>query len=546
MDLVVSEPDKAGAQRKALRTLLVEDNPDDAELVIRELRRGGREPVSRRVQTAEEMKAALEGQSWDAIISDYSLPTFSAPAAFALMRSLNLDLPFIVVSGTVGEEVAVEAMRAGVHDFLLKGQLRRLVAAIEREMREASMRAERRGIQAQLLISDRMASVGTLAAGVAHEINNPLAVVVGNLHVIGQDAIALSGDLQMIPAEIKTALGERFPRILATVTALCEATRDAEEAGERVRTIVRDLRVFSRSEAETRDAVDVHAVLESSLRMARNEIRPRAEIVRRFGDVPKVNVNEARLGQVFLNLIINAAQAIPEGKTRQNSITITTRRQDNMVAVEFADTGSGIAPDVLPRIFDVFFTTKPIGVGTGLGLAICHRIVTAMDGRIEVDSRPDEGTTFRVLLPRARTGRTASVPIVAPAAVLSLHPRSVLVVEDEPAIGRTLQRLLVPHEVTVVTRAREALDRIADGAAFDLVLCDVMMPEVTGMDFYSELRRVRPALADKIVFMTGGVFTPRAREFLESIPNPRIDKPIDATELRLLVEGALYANNPNG
>jgi signal transduction histidine kinase len=536
--MVAARMDEGQPRRQPLRTLLVEDNPDDAQLILMELRRGGREPIALRVETAEEMSAALAEDVWDVILSDYTLPAFSAPAAFALMRERNLDVPFIVVSGTVGEDVAVEAMRSGVHDFLLKGQLRRLVAAIERELREAANRAARRTIQEQLVISDRMVSVGTLAAGVAHEINNPLAVVLGSLQVIAKDVQQLSRGLETLQEETGPASTARLARLQSTAASVADALRDADEAGERVRTIVRDLRVFSRSEGEVREPVDVHGVLESSLRMARNEIRHRANVVRRFGDVPRVYGNEGRLGQVFLNLIVNAAQAIPEGNTDQNTITITTRRLDDMVAVEIADTGAGIAPEALPLIFDVFFTTKEIGVGTGLGLAICHRIVTAMNGRIEAESRLGAGTTFRVVLPRARTGRTLGVPILPSPLDAAPPPLSVLAVEDEPMVGRTLQRLLTPHRVTVVTRAREALARIIAGEHFDVILCDVMMPELTGMDFHAQLGEARPDLADQIIFLSGGAFTPRAREFFAKIPNPRLDKPIDAARLRSLVEAA--------
>jgi len=529
--------DDANPMYASLRALLVEDNPDDAELILLELRRAGREPISLRVETAEQMAAALN-DPWDVVISDYSLPSFSAPAAFSMMRERNLDLPFIVVSGTIGDDVAVEAMRTGVHDFLLKGQLRRLGPAIERELREAAGRAERRKIQEQLLISDRMASVGTLAAGVAHEINNPLAVVLGNLQSMSKDVQLIARGLESLQEAVGTTAIARLARLQSTAEALADALRDADEAGERVRTIVRDLRVFSRSQGEIREAVDVHGVLESSLRMAHNEIRHRAKVVRQFGDVPRVYANEARLGQVFLNVIVNGAQAIAEGKINENTITIATRRLDDMVAVEITDTGGGIAPEVLPRIFDVFFTTKAIDVGTGLGLAICHRIMTAMNGRIEAESRLGVGTTVRLVLPRARTGRTLGVPILPSPLEAPSPPRSVLAIEDEPAVGRTIQRLLIPHRVTVVTRAREALARIGAGERFDVILCDVMMPELTGMDFHAQLSEISPDLADQVIFLSGGAFTPRAREFFESVPNQRIDKPIDAAKLRSLVEAA--------
>jgi signal transduction histidine kinase len=522
-----------GGVGKRLRVLLVEDDPNDAELVVLELQRGGYEPAMWRVQTAAEMRRALAEEAWDVIVSDYSMPTFSGPEAFNVLREVGLDLPFIIVSGTVGEEVAVEAMRAGVHDFLIKGHLRRLVAAIERELREATMRAERRKIQEQLLISERMASVGTLAAGVAHEINNPLSVVAGNLLILKQDFESVVRALGALPST------ERV--VAAASSSFREAVADAEEATERVRLLTRDLRVFSHPDEVKREAVDVHNVLESAIRMARNELRPRATVVRRFGDVPKVQANEARLGQVFLNLLVNAAHAIPEGHREDQTITLVTGRQDEMVVVDVIDTGVGIPPEVLPRIFDIFFTTKPVGIGTGMGLAICHRILTSLGGRIEVQSRVGEGTRFRVLLQRARSGATLELPVEASKIAGPARERtaSLLVVEDEPALGRVLPRLLSPHRVTVVERGAEALARILAGERFDVILCDIMMPEMTGMEFHRELSRVRPEIAARVVFMSGGVFTPGVRSFLDEIPNRRIDKPLDIDALRRLIGEAL-------
>jgi signal transduction histidine kinase len=517
-----------------LRVLFVEDEVDDVDLVVREIRRSGYEPVTRRVETAADMRAALSNEAWDVVISDYSMPTFSGPKAFALMRELSVDLPFIIVSGTVGEDTAVDAMRAGVHDFLLKGQLRRLVAAIEREIREAAVRAERRKIQEQLLISERMASVGTLAAGVAHEINNPLSIVAANLHIIRHDLEAAAAGGPGPPGEDAGST-----RLAAVVRSLRNVMDDAEEATERVRLIVRDLRVLSHPDAERRQAVDVHTVLESSIRMARNELRYRAKVIRQFGEIPKVDANESRLGQVFLNLLVNAAHAMPEGQADRNSLTISTGYSDGMVTIEIADTGSGIPPEILPHIFDVFFTTKPVGVGTGLGLAICFRILTAMNGRIEVKSQVGEGTTFRVALQRARTGLTAEHPVQPTDTPSPGRVGTVLIIEDERALGRALPRLLAPHRVTVATRAREALALIDAGGSFDVILCDLMMPEMTGMDFHTALSQSHPHLSPRVIFMSGGAFTQAAREFLEAVPNRRIDKPIDAPALRLLVERSL-------
>jgi signal transduction histidine kinase len=367
-----------------------------------QLERGGYDVYAVRVETHQEMRTALRDSSFDIVISDHSLPTFSAPEAFALLKRTGLDLPFIIVSGTVGEEVAVEAMRTGVHDYLLKGNLRRLAVAVERELREASLRAEQRRMREQLMINERLAAVGTLAAGIAHEINNPLSAILGNIAVLADDI-----------ARVLEPLGraDELPgSALDLARRIREPLADTQEAAERVRLIARDLRVFSRSDEDSRAPVDVRTVLDSAARMAAYEIRSRARLSRRYSDVPAVDANEARLGQVFLNLLVNAGQAIPEGNPDDNTITISAGVANENVFVEVADTGTGIPPDVLPRIFDLFYTTKPAGVGTGLGLPICHRIVTGLQGEITVDSVVGRGTTFRVSLPRAGAGARAQLP----------------------------------------------------------------------------------------------------------------------------------------
>ncbi|MFL5308290.1 MAG: response regulator [Polyangia bacterium] len=519
----------SGGPPKPLRVLLVEDDPDDGELISLALQRGGYKPVLLRVETAAELRRALAEQPWDVVLSDYSLPAFSGPAAFSVVRETGFEIPFLIVSGTVGEEVAVDAMRAGVHDFLLKGHLGRLVAAIERELREAELRTERRKMKDQLLISERMASVGTLAAGIVHEINNPLSVMSGNLDV-------LQRQFEVVVGALASTAGALPPDAREAVGLFREAAADAAEAAQRVLLITRDLRLFSHPDEAKREAVDVHTVLESSVRMAQSTFRGRARLVRRFGEVPLVEGHLARLGQVFVNLLVNAAQAIPDGTGRDHAITLATSWADGNVVVEVADTGVGIAPEALPRIFDVFFTTKPAGVGTGLGLAICHRILTDLGGSIDVRSQPGEGTTVSVRLPRARTGTTSEVPAQAQPVVAERRAAAILVIEDEPALRRVLPRLLAPHRVTVVDRGRDGLDRLLGGAKFDLILCDVMMPEMNGMQFHQELARVRPDLADRVVFMSGGVFSPAVRSFFEEIPNQRVEKPLDIPALRRLVD----------
>ena len=515
---------------KPLTALIVEDNERDAALLKLELTRGGYELKSERVETAEALNAALDRQPWDIVLSDYSLPQFSAPAALSLVRERGFDLPFIIVSGTVGEETAVEAMRAGASDFMPKGAMARLLPAVDRELREATARAERKKMREQLLISERMASVGMLSASVAHEINNPLAVVLGNLELI----------LQRLEAPDGKRAGTGDTGAAALLQEIVQPLQEAHEAAERVSHIVRDLKMFSRpSDAEQRGPLDVERVLESALRMASNEIRHRARLVRNYAKVPPVLGNEARLGQVFLNLIVNAAQAIPEGRAGDNTVSLSVRPDENgRIMVEVSDTGVGMSAEVEARIFDPFFTTKAEGVGTGLGLAICHSIVTQLNGEISVQSGPGHGTTFRVSLPAA----VAEVPSAGrpPAEPVGKRKGRILVVDDEPMLCATVERILaIDHDVTTVTSAKRALQLVETGERFDVILSDLMMPEMTGIDLHAAMQKVAPDLAVKMMFMTGGALSPRALAFLDQHANRSIDKPFKPAVLRQAVQELL-------
>lgn len=508
-----------------LRVLMIEDREDDAELVLAELRLGGYAPTSCRVDTEAGLNAALDASPWDAVLSDYSMPTFSGSAALEVLKRRGLDVPFIIVSGTVTEDLAVQAMKAGAHDYVLKDRLRRLNPVLARELREATLRAEQRKLREKLLLADRMASLGALVAGVAHEINNPLTVIVANLDVVSRNVEALLREVAATSEPLRRRGAETLDEL-----------RDAREAAARVAGIVAGLKTLTRADDIERTAVDVQRVIDFASKVAWNEIRHRARLVKVFGPVAPVLGNEGRLGQVILNLLVNAAQAIAEGHAEHNEICVTTRmRGDGRVEVSVRDTGPGIADDVLPRIFDPFFTSKPIGLGSGLGLAICDGIVRAHEGEIEVESVAGRGTEFRVLLPAA----AAVAPTAAPAVSLAPQPRGrgrVLVVDDEPSIGTVLERFLRDdNDVAVVSSARKALELFAQGERFDVILCDMMMPEQTGADLYDVLARAHPDQAERMVFLTGGAFAPRAREFLDRVPNLRVDKPFEGRAVRALV-----------
>jgi nitrogen-specific signal transduction histidine kinase len=379
--------------------------------------------------------------------------------------------------------------------------------------------------QAQLLQTDRLIALGTLAAGVAHEVNNPLTYVLANLDLVARSLRARADDC-------RAAAVVNGSEIAAKLDDLAVALGAAQQGADRVRAIVRDLTTFARTGTQHRSLLDVRSVLKPVINLVWNEIRHRARFVRDFQDVPLVDANEARLGQVFVNLLLNAVQAIPEGRADENEIVVKTFTDEaGRAVVEIRDTGSGIPADVVGHIFEPFFTTKPVGHGTGLGLSICHGAIAALGGEISVQSAPGTGSAFRVAIPpRARA--EARAPLVEREA----RPRRILIVEDELLLADSLVKMLGDHEVKAVNRAREAIELILGGERFDVILCDLMMPVMTGMDLHEALLHAVPGQAARIAFLTGGAFTMRARTFLERVPNRRIEKPIDAAELTALVE----------
>ncbi len=400
--------------------------------------------------------------------------------------------------------------------------------------------SERRRIEAQLLLADRMASMGTLAAGVAHEVNNPLGYAIANVGFALEELAGLEMDVVPGEGEGASALAARLARAGGTIRRTAEALREARQGGDRVRHIVRDLKTFSRGDDERRGALDVRRVLESSINMAYNEIRHRGRLVKDYGTTPFVEANEARLGQVFLNLLLNAAHAIPEGDVERQSIRVVTfTDEQGRCVVEVSDTGHGIAAENLKRVFDPFFTTKQ-GTGTGLGLSICQNIVTAMGGRISVESVAGRGSTFRVTLPCAKDSTLEPSHVAPSASPQPLQRGRVLVIDDEPMMARAVQRLLeAEHDVTATSDPLGAVEQVRSGERFDAIVCDLMMPTMGGIDVYDAIALVEPQQARRIVFMTGGAFTPRAMQFLESVDNLRIEKPLDRAALRAAIRGQM-------
>jgi two-component system, NtrC family, sensor kinase len=391
--------------------------------------------------------------------------------------------------------------------------------------------AGRRIVQSQLVHTDRLAAVGTLAAGVAHEINNPLAYVLLNLQYLIRELPKVSANSDR-------------------VGQLVERLREARHGAERVVSIVKDLRTFSKVDEERLGPVDLRRVLMSALKVARSQLMNRGQIIEIFEEVRPAYGHSARLEQVFLNLLINAIQALPGARTESNRIVLRLHEErrgpHDYVIVEVADTGAGIPPENLDRVFDPFFTTKPVGLGTGLGLPICHSIVTRMGGGIRVESTVGVGTTFFVGLPVAYAERNATPYNPSPLPAGLARRARILVVDDEVAVATMLSRVLgEEHDVETASSAEQAL-QLMEEVSFDVVFCDLLMPHMTGMDLFAEVSRRFPGRQNQIAFMTGGAFTPRAARFLSGVTNPRIEKPFDLRTVRgILRDLLLKSGNTN-
>ena len=426
--------------------------------------------------------------------------TMRMPATAAGLESRRFRVP-----RPDGSVIVIEISEPQIVDF--DGAPARLV--VGRDI------TERRRQESAAVVADRMASIGMLAAGVAHEVNNPLAYVHANL-VLAERELAASGS-----------------------SKARDAIAAAREGTERVHDIMRDLNTLARGDQEHVEAVDLGAVVKSAVTLARKSIEARARLVLDLANGVVVRGNRARLGQVVLNLLVNAAAAIADGAPDANTITVATKLAENGAAVlSVRDTGCGIAPGDLRRIFDPFFTTKLPGEGTGLGLSICHRIVTGFGGRIEVDSTLGEGTTFRVILEALAEDAAvaSSVPPASARPATGSRPK-VLVVDDEPGILSVLSALLSEHyAVTTAKDAQAALELLSSDASYDIVLCDLMMAGMTGIAFHDVLRVKHPDLVRRLVFMTGGAFTSDAPAFLATTAQPWIEKPFDMKRLLDVVD----------
>ncbi|HEX4337046.1 MAG TPA: response regulator [Polyangiaceae bacterium] len=381
---------------------------------------------------------------------------------------------------------------------------------------------QRRLLEGQLLQADRLSALGTLAAGMAHAINNPLSYTLLNLeHVARRMRAFAAGNDYYAEARVRLA--------------------EAHDGADRVAKVVRQMRTLSRARGSGPGAVDVRAVLENVLAMIGNEIRYRGQLVTRFETVPKVWAREGELDQAFLGLLLYVARSRPEEISQGREISLFVGQDANGALIRVSDDGPPLDAEMRARLLDPFAS----GETMGLGLAMCNAIFTGLGGHMDVESAPGLGTMFSVSLPASGADvaqdsqKRPSFPPGPPLGPLETRLR-VLVIDDDPGVSSTLRAMLeLHHQVTSVESAREGLRLLLGEERFDIAFCDLVMPEVSGIDLYCALELNRPEATKRIVFMTGGVFTPEAEKFLARVPNLRIEKPFSLSRVEQLLAQAV-------
>ncbi len=372
--------------------------------------------------------------------------------------------------------------------------------------------------KARLAAADRMAALGALAGGIAHEVNNPLTYVLLNLGSAARE-LARAGE----------GLG---PASREGIAAAERALAVVREGVERVARSVRDLRSFVRVDGSARTPLDLRPALETAIALAGNEVRHRARLVREIEEIPLVLADEAGVGQLFLNLILQAARAIPDGDAPANEVRVAARRAEGGALIVVSDTG---APLIEAQAFEPFAATRVDAADGGLSLSVCHGVVAALGGRITAERLSPRGARFSVWLPAYEPRRSEPPPAPAKLPPSSRRARVLFVDDDEGVVRAVGDHLRQIAHVVSVTSGRAAIELLLRDQAFDLVLCDVMMPDIGGMDVYESVRRARPELGPRFAFVTGGAFTRRARGFLASVELPCLDKPLDLAALEALV-----------
>jgi signal transduction histidine kinase len=527
--VVSSAPEASVAEARAsdgapATLLLVEDSRVDRLLVERSVRRSA---LGFAVRSAPDLTRAyreLDERAFAAAVVDWGLPDGTVLDFLDRVDALQLRLPVVVLTGHGDDVRARQALERGAQDYLIKGQ--HGPEALVRAIRYAIERKRAEDFRARLLHADRLVALGNLAAGISHELNNPMSWLIANMEFIDENL-----------AKLKTLLVETDAAALDVLRDTESLVAESATGVHRIARTVRALKDYARLSPDEARPVQINDVLASEGRIAKPAVQHRAEVAMELQpDLPPVDGDEVRLEQVFTNLLLNAAQAIDHAPVSAHRIRVRSEHRGGRVVVTIEDTGPGVPFSLREQIFSPFFTTKTGSKGSGLGLPICRDILAHHRGQISVgESLELGGAEFFVTLPAGVPGLDAE-PSGRPT---SVTPRSeerpparrVLVIDDEESVGRVLSRLLRPASVRLVTSAAAGREALAEDPDFDFIICDLMMRPESGADFVQALRRDRPELADRVILCTGGAVTPNLRAFQAGSGLPVLSKPFSRDEL---------------
>ncbi len=506
-----------------LRLLLVEDSEDDAALLLLLLRQAGYDVDSERVYSANALEEALH-KKWDIVVSDHSMPQFSGADALEIVRAKDAEIPFIFVSGTIGEDAATEAMRVGAQDYVMKTNMKRLVPAVQRELREAEDRRERKRLEQHVQQLQKFEAIGRLAGGIAHDFNNMIGAVMGWAE-LGYDE-----------APPESRLRERFQKI--------------RDQARRAAKLTSQLLAFGRRQLLQPKKLNLNVLVREEMSFLGKVIGADIEIIVLSAvDLRVTMADPTQIEQVLMNLCLNARDAMPGGgkliiETHNVEIgdeycrTHAYGKPGSYVLLSVSDTGTGMDAATLERIFEPFFTTKELGRGTGLGLATVYGIVKQHGGFIYVYSEPEKGTSFRVYL-------QAEIGLHEPReAALEERPlkgtETILLADDHEGLRDSANEMLqaLGHRTILARDGSEALQLFkAKGDQIDLVLLDVVMPGLGGPEAYSKMAELRPGL--KVIFTTG--YTSEAAPLMCLLEKGAaiLQKPYGMTSLSQMIRHAM-------
>lgn len=473
---------------RLLRALLVEDSENDADLLVRALRRGGYEVEHRRVDSAAALLEGLGAQEWDIVISDYSMPGFTGMGALAIVRERGFDMPFVFVSGTMGEDIAVDAMKTGAQDYIVKGNLSRLLPAIERELRESAVRREHKLIEKRMRQLEKFEVIGRLAGGIAHDFNNVLGAIMGWAE-LGRGEVLEGSRAETF-----------FQNIL--------------QQSQRAAGLTRQLLAYARRQVLEPRSINLNQMIGEATALLQKVIGDHIEVKMVLApDLQLTRADPAQMEQVLMNLCINARDAMPKG----GQLLIETRNADldqehcrrhvyarpgQYVRLSITDNGTGMDAEMLERIFEPFFTTKDVGKGTGLGLATALGVVNQHGGSIDVYSEVGCGTTFHVYLPVSRV--TSDLTQQVEEGPLTGGTETILLADDHEGVREMTIEVLQSLGYRVIL-ARDGEEAVKEFAAhrndISLLLLDVVMPKMQGPDAYAKMCEVK---ADVPVIFTSG------------------------------------------